>query len=991
MRTFRIKAIIISIILINGFCISAQNQSREHQLIEAKTIDSNKSQTFSAEIIEDLVFIEGDICIGHKKEIITSKKGAIIIGGNRKWPNATIPYEISNNHIRTQDILNAIDAVNTSTNLCLIPRSNETDYVEFVNSSGCWSYIGKQTGKQLISITNGCAYGSIIHEICHAAGMYHEQSRMDRDDYISINWNNIQAGKEGNFNKYSTGSDEYGYDYESIMHYSKWAFSSNGNQTIEVLTPPATNTTRIGQRDGLSPNDILSINRIYPTPSNCTNTFCSGITSLTSQSGGFSDGSGLDDYGNNSQCEWRITPPNATSISLEFTSFNVENGYDYVYIYDGIGNNANLIGTFTGTSLPNTISSTTGIMVVKFESDVSVVLAGFDANYSSISSNITCYNSLPILIDYSNSQTVTIDNQNWDSYHFEILNASTFPAELFDSGIQYPACGNSNGSRLKVNIVDASGNELNSFCHIESITDLADLWFLIPESNCPEDSIFIEIVDEVCSINYQSNYITMSNELPNSTCFSNLSCYPNIVEPELEFRSSENYVANGNNWTRYNIPVINYEEFPQELFDSAPHLAACGLNTNSSRTWVYIYDSEQNYLYGFCALDSPSDLDNIWIAVPQGDCPPTGVFIQLIDRQCDITYTSPLLNLEPFGPSSCDDDLCFPNTPSPDLVFESSQTINSGGQLLKKINLDVNNYLSFDNDLFSNAPSLPGCGSNSNASRSWVQIFDHLDNYINGFCMYSQNSDLNDIWFTIPDTECLPEYVYIKVIDRLCNETFYSNQINLSSLNSVSCNTGCPDLIIESINVTNYQNSSINYEFTIKNIGTAAAYLDGPTTVNYDNVSIQAFLSKDTIFYNQDDLAAGGTILGVSPLGYLDIGNSSLSGSFGASLSSPSSNYPYLTLKIDWGESLSECNESNNTAYTLINSNDSPLFDCNAILQINQTDINSDHYRASQYIESNGRVVNEQSVEFDASSHVDLNPGFSVEKGGVFIVSLDGC
>jgi hypothetical protein len=113
------------------------------------------------------------------------------------------------------------------------------------------------------------------------------------------------------------------------------------------------------------------------------------------------------------------------------------------------------------------------------------------------------------------------------------------------------------------------------------------------------------------------------------------------LTPQLVFTGSEFYTAGGSNWVRYKLGVTNWAAYPPEMFAPAPTLPPCGLNTNSSRTWVDIYDASNNSrMYGFCGLGTPSDLNLIWFAKPVGVFPPSQVYIRVIDRATNTTYQS---------------------------------------------------------------------------------------------------------------------------------------------------------------------------------------------------------------------------------------------------------------------------------------------------------------------------------------------------------------
>lgn len=168
----------------------------------------------------------------------------------------------------------AINEYHKNTCIKFIPRrSSDRDYISIEDGdSGCWSSVGRVGGKQVVNLqAQGCVtkIGTVIHELLHAIGFFHEQNREDRDKFVIINSRNIKQGYEVNFAKAKVGeTTAFGvtYDYGSVLHYSATAFSKNGQPTIEAKTKT---NDKMGQREGFSKRDIEKVNKMYK---------CQGVT-----------------------------------------------------------------------------------------------------------------------------------------------------------------------------------------------------------------------------------------------------------------------------------------------------------------------------------------------------------------------------------------------------------------------------------------------------------------------------------------------------------------------------------------------------------------------------------------------------------------------------------------------------------------------------------------------------------------------------------------
>ncbi len=181
------------------------------------------------------------------------------------WTDNTVYYAIESGLDNKSRVYDAIKHWESNTNIKFVERTSQSNYVYFVTGSGCSSYVGMIGGRQNITLSPSCSTGNTIHEIGHAVGLWHEQSRMDRDSYITIHYNNIQSGREYNFHTYAQqgmDGDEFtsSLDFGSIMMYSPYSFSSNGQPTITKKN----GSTFSVQRSALSTGDKTGINNMYP-------------------------------------------------------------------------------------------------------------------------------------------------------------------------------------------------------------------------------------------------------------------------------------------------------------------------------------------------------------------------------------------------------------------------------------------------------------------------------------------------------------------------------------------------------------------------------------------------------------------------------------------------------------------------------------------------------------------------------------------------------
>lgn len=229
---------------------------------------------------------EGDIVLGadQAEQLLESarraKRGGVprakrkFIGSRiRRWDaKKPILYSFDGSHtLREQRVIElALEHWHNITCLNFERRNDEPrgSRIVFTDVDGCASNVGRHPlgEPQFVSLAPECIrLGVIAHEVAHALGFWHEQSRPDRDLWVQVQWQNIDRDSKGQFLKEQPADvDNAGvpYDYGSIMHYRSKAFAKFDDLfTIGTFISDYQRT--IGQRDQLSFNDIRLMNEIY--------------------------------------------------------------------------------------------------------------------------------------------------------------------------------------------------------------------------------------------------------------------------------------------------------------------------------------------------------------------------------------------------------------------------------------------------------------------------------------------------------------------------------------------------------------------------------------------------------------------------------------------------------------------------------------------------------------------------------------------------------
>ena len=224
--------------LIPGAAVEAGERSRE---IRA---GNWRGRHIQYQAMDGWALVEGDILLAPVSEL---ERGGQRTGVERGasatsspyllWEDGVVPYMVDPDLPWPERVKEAIQHWQDRTSIRFVERTVETSWVTFrPGYYGCSATLGRRGPASVVNLSIDCDTVSTIHEIGHVLGLFHTQSRNDRDQYLRVRYENVDRLEWAQYDQHIADGQDIGpYDFGSIMHYPAWGFTSNGERTMQTV------------------------------------------------------------------------------------------------------------------------------------------------------------------------------------------------------------------------------------------------------------------------------------------------------------------------------------------------------------------------------------------------------------------------------------------------------------------------------------------------------------------------------------------------------------------------------------------------------------------------------------------------------------------------------------------------------------------------------------------------------------------------------------
>lgn len=329
---------------------------------------------------------------------------------------------------------------------------------------------------------------------------------------------------------------------------------------------------------------------------------CSGTQSLTANTGSFSDRASGDVYGDNLDCRWLIQPTGGRRVTLSFTRFNTEQNVDFVTIYDGSTISDRVLGRFSGSSLPSSVTSSGGAILVRFTSDAFVGTTGWTASY--VTESESAINPAQIQWEKVNA----LGDRNITSFASQgntlFVGTGSGIFRSSDNGTSWSIANTGLGTNLGISVMAANNTNVFAVARGNLLTsvDLGNSWVSASTATTISSVIthrdWVYVISAGDILRTANNGITWQNVSNNLFARSAISIISDGTRLFV-FSQRDNFVSNdnGNSWqlfanTNRSIlsPVILGNDIFGVSFDGTSGIA-CGssgllVNRNIASSWA---------------------------------------------------------------------------------------------------------------------------------------------------------------------------------------------------------------------------------------------------------------------------------------------------------------------------------------------------------------------------------------------------------------------